>query len=112
MGNLGKQAGTMDTGITNRIQDMRKRILKRILVVEDTVEEIDTLVKENVKSKRKKNHYTKHSPNPGHTKSPNITVEGVKERADFQLRRTENIFNKTLEETVSNLKKNMPIKVL
>lgn len=54
MGNLGKQTGTMDTNITNRIEEMRKRIL----IGEDTVEQIDTPGKENVKSKRKSWHKT------------------------------------------------------
>lgn len=60
----------------------------------------------------KESHGIKHSPNPEHTKSPNITIEGEEEGADFQLRRTGNIFNKILEETFSKLKKSMPIKVL
>ena len=48
MENLGKRTGTTDTSITNRIQ----RIKGNILGVEDTVEEIDTSVKENAKSKK------------------------------------------------------------
>jgi hypothetical protein len=46
--NLGKRKGTTDTSITNKIQ----RIKGNILGVEDTVEEIDTSVKENAKSKK------------------------------------------------------------
>jgi hypothetical protein len=41
MENLGKRTETTDTRITNRIQEMKERILS----VEDTREEIDTLVK-------------------------------------------------------------------
>ena len=48
MENLGKRSGITDVSITNRTQ----KIEERILSVEDTVEEIDTTVKENSKCKR------------------------------------------------------------
>ena len=47
MENPGKRTETMGTSITNRIQEMEERILGR----EDTIEETDTSVEENVKSK-------------------------------------------------------------
>ena len=47
MKNLGKRTGTTDRSITNRIQEIKERPS----CVEDTIEEIDTSVKENVKSK-------------------------------------------------------------
>ena len=43
--NLGKRSGVIDTSITNRIEE-------RISGVEDTIENIDTTVKENAKSKK------------------------------------------------------------
>jgi hypothetical protein len=43
MENLGKRTGTTDASITNKIQEMIKRI--------SVIEEIDTLVKQNAKSK-------------------------------------------------------------
>ena len=46
MENLGKRWGTTDARITNRIQEMEERILG----TEYTIEEIDSLIKENVKS--------------------------------------------------------------
>jgi predicted nucleic acid-binding Zn-ribbon protein len=46
--NLGKRAGAIDASITNRLQ----KIEERISGAEDTVENIDTPVKENTKSKR------------------------------------------------------------
>ena len=46
--NIGNQTGITDASITNRIQEMEVRIWG----VVDTVEETDTLVKENVKSKK------------------------------------------------------------
>jgi hypothetical protein len=47
MENPGKRTETMGTSITNRIEEMEERILGR----EDTIEETDTSVEENVKSK-------------------------------------------------------------
>ena len=46
MENLRKRIGTTDTSITNRIQEMEERISG----VEDTIEDIDTSVKEDVKA--------------------------------------------------------------
>jgi predicted nucleic acid-binding Zn-ribbon protein len=43
--NLGKRSGDIDASITNRIQDIEERILG----AEDTIENIDSAVKENVK---------------------------------------------------------------
>ena len=45
MGNLGKETGTTDASITSRSQEMEERISG----VEDTIEEIESLVKENGK---------------------------------------------------------------
>ena len=43
---LGKRSGVVDTSITNRIQEIEERISG----AEDTIENIDTTVKENSKS--------------------------------------------------------------
>jgi uncharacterized coiled-coil protein SlyX len=45
--NLGKKSGMIDASITNRI----KEIEKRISGAEDTIENIDTTIKENMKCK-------------------------------------------------------------
>jgi predicted nucleic acid-binding Zn-ribbon protein len=45
--NLGKRSGVIDASITNRIQEIEERISG----AEDTIENIDTTVKENAKSK-------------------------------------------------------------
>ena len=45
--NLGKKSGAIDASITNRIQ----KIEERISGTEDTIENIDTTIKENEKSK-------------------------------------------------------------
>ena len=47
-GKSGQCTGTADANITNRIQE-KERITSGI---EDTIEEIDSLVKENVKSNK------------------------------------------------------------
>jgi hypothetical protein len=46
--NLGKRSGVTDTNITNRIQEREERISG----AEDTIEDIDTTVKENAKCKK------------------------------------------------------------
>jgi uncharacterized coiled-coil protein SlyX len=46
--NLGKRSGVIDVSITNRIQEIEERIPG----AEDTIENIDTTVKENAKYKK------------------------------------------------------------
>jgi uncharacterized coiled-coil protein SlyX len=43
--NLGKRPGVIDTSITNRLQEIEERISG----AEDTIENIDTTIKENAK---------------------------------------------------------------
>ena len=45
---LGKKSGVMDPSINNRIQEIEERISD----AEDTIERIDTTVKENAKCKK------------------------------------------------------------
>ena len=46
--NLGKRSGAIDTSITNRIQEIEEKISG----AEDTLENIDTTVKQNAKCKK------------------------------------------------------------
>ena len=46
--NLGKKSGAIDANIANRIQDIEERISG----AEDTIENVDTTVKENAKCKK------------------------------------------------------------
>jgi uncharacterized coiled-coil protein SlyX len=46
--NLGKRSGAIDASINNRIQEIEERISG----VKDTIENIDTTVKENAKSQK------------------------------------------------------------
>jgi hypothetical protein len=57
---LGKKSGTIDASISNRIQEMEKRISG----AEDSIDNISTTIKENGKCKRDSN--SKHPGNPGH----------------------------------------------
>jgi hypothetical protein len=45
--NVGKRSGVRDASITNRIQET-----ERISGAEDTIENIDTIIKENAKCKK------------------------------------------------------------
>jgi predicted nucleic acid-binding Zn-ribbon protein len=49
--NLGKRSGVIDASITNRIQEIEERISG----AEDTIENIDTTIKENAKCKKETN---------------------------------------------------------
>ena len=48
MENLGKRSGVTDARIPNRIQEIEEKIWG----IEDTIEEINTTIKENTKSKK------------------------------------------------------------
>jgi predicted transcriptional regulator len=56
----GKRSGVIDASITNRIQEIKERISG----TEDTIENIDTTVKENAECKKIQG--TKYPGNPGH----------------------------------------------
>jgi hypothetical protein len=45
---LGKKSGTIDASISNRKQEMEERISD----AEDSIENMDTIIKENAKCKR------------------------------------------------------------
>jgi hypothetical protein len=45
---LGKKSGAIEASITNRIQEIEKRIWGEV----DTIENIDTIIKENAKCKK------------------------------------------------------------
>jgi hypothetical protein len=58
--NLGKKSGAIDASISNRIQEIEKRISG----AEESIENIDTTIKENAKCKKDPN--LKYPGNPGH----------------------------------------------
>ncbi|KAL6041447.1 hypothetical protein STEG23_023562 [Scotinomys teguina] len=80
----------------------------RISNVEDTIEEIDSTVKENTKSKKVIKQNVQEIWDT--MKRPNIRIIGIEEGEEYQLKGMENIFNKIIEENIPNLKKEPPIK--
>ena len=69
---------------------------ERILSTEDTIEEIDWSVKENIKSNKS---LTQNIHETWDTiKRPNLRIIGIEEEKELQLKGTENLFNKIIEE--------------
>ena len=80
MENLDKQMDTTEASITNRIQEMEDRISG----VEDTIEEIDSLVKENVKYNK---FLAQNIQEIWDTmKRPNLRIIGIEEGEELQLK--------------------------
>jgi chromosome segregation ATPase len=97
MENLGKRSGI-------KIQEIEERLSS----VEDTVEEIDTTVKENSKHKKLLNQRIQEIQDT--MKRPNLRIIGIEENKDSQLKGPENVFNKIIDENFPNLKKVIDIK--
>ena len=77
----------------------------RISGAEDTIENIDTTVKENAKCK---NLLTQNIQEIQDTmRRPNLRIIGIEESEDSQLKGLVNILNKIIEENFPNLKKEM-----
>jgi archaeosine-15-forming tRNA-guanine transglycosylase len=96
----GKKSGTIDVSISNRIQDMDKRISG----AEDSIENMDTM-KDNDKCKK---ILTKNIQEIQDTiRRPNIRIIGIDENEDFSNKGLVNIFNKIIEENFPSLKKEM-----
>jgi hypothetical protein len=91
MVHLGKRSAVIDASITNRIQEIEKRILG----VDDTIENINTTIKENVKCKRILTQNIQEIQNT--TRRPNLRIIGIEESKDFQFKGIVNIFNKIIE---------------
>jgi hypothetical protein len=99
------KSGTIDVRISNRIQEMEERISG----AEDSIEIMDTTIKENVKCKK---ILTQNTQKIKDTKRrPNLRIIGVNKNEDFQLKGPVNIFNKIIEENFHNLKKEMAMNI-
>ena len=72
-----------------------------ISCVEDTIKEIDALVKENTESKKFLTQYIQKIWDT--MKRPNLTIIRIEE-GELQLKGTENIFNKSIKEDFSQPK--------
>jgi hypothetical protein len=87
--------------ISNRIEEMEERISS----AEDSIENMDTTIKENLKCKK---ILTKNIQEIQDTmRRPNLGIMGVEDNEDFQLKGPVNIFIKIIEENFHNLKKEM-----
>ena len=83
--------------MSSRIQEIEERIC-----AEDTIEEIDLSVKENIKSNKS---LTQNIQEIWETmKRPKLRSIGIEER-EVQLKSTGNIFNKVIKQNFPNLKK-------
>ena len=103
--NLGKKSGVMNTSINNRI----KKIEERISDAEDTIESIDTTVKENEKCKKLLTQKIQEIHDK--MRRQNLRIIDRKESEDFQLKGPVNVFNKVIEEKFPNLKKEISMNI-
>jgi hypothetical protein len=88
---VGKKSGIIDASITTRIQEMEERKSD----AKDSIENMDTTVKENAKMLKDPN--SNHPGNPRHnvkTKFKDNRIIGIDEKEDFQLKGPVNIFKK------------------
>jgi DNA repair exonuclease SbcCD ATPase subunit len=103
--NLVKWSVVIDTSITDRI----KEIEERISGAEVTIENIETTVKENTKSKKLLTQNTQGIQDT--MRRPNLRIIGIEENGDSQLKGPVNIFDKIIEENFPNLKKEVPMNI-
>jgi hypothetical protein len=102
--NLGKKSGTIDMSISNRIQEIEKKIPG----AEGSIGNMDTSIKENSKCKK---ILTRNIQEIQDTmRRPNLWIIRVDENEDFQLKGPANIFNTITEENFHNLKE-MPMNI-
>jgi methyl-accepting chemotaxis protein len=86
---LKKRSRVIDASITNRIQEIEERISDTA----DTIENIDTTVKENAKCKKFLTQNTQEIKDI--MRRPNLRIIGIEESENSQLKGPVNIF-KTL----------------
>jgi hypothetical protein len=97
-----KKSGTLDASIRNRIQEMEGRDPG----AEDSIENMDTAIKENAKCKMILTQNMQEIQDS--KRRPNLQIIGINENGKFHLKAPVNIFNKLIEENFPNLKKEMP----
>jgi hypothetical protein len=101
----GKKSGTIDASIRNRIKEMGERISG----AEDSIENMDTTIKENAKCKKILTQNIQEIQDT--IRRQNLRIIGIDENEDFQLKGPVNIFDKIIEENFPNLKKEMPMNI-
>jgi hypothetical protein len=102
---LGKKSGTIDVSISRRIQEMEERTFG----AEDSIKTVDTKIKENAKYKKILTQNIQE--NQDTMKRQNLRIIGIDENEDFQIKGKVNIFNRIIEENLSNLKREMPMNI-
>jgi chromosome segregation ATPase len=100
--NLGKKSGAIDARIKNKTQEIEERISS----AENSLENIDITIKENAKCKKKITQNIQET-----MRRPNLRIISIDEKEDFQRKGPVNIFNKIIDETFPNLKKEMPMNI-
>ena len=103
--NLERRSGVIDASITNIIQEIEERTSD----AEDTVEKIDTIVKENVKCKKLLTQNIQEIQDT--MRRPNLRIIHIDENEDYQLKGPVNLFNTIIEENFPNLKKEMSMNI-
>ena len=76
---------------------------------EDTIEKINALTKGNSKSNKFSSQNIQEIWDI--INKPNLRIIGVEEGEELQIKGSENIFNKIIEENFPNLKNDIPMKV-
>jgi len=102
--NIGNRPGVIDASITNRIQEIEERISG----AEDTIENIDTIIKDNVKHKKL---LTQNTQRIQDTMRLNLRIMVIEESKESQIKGPVNIFNTIIEENFPNLKKEMRLRI-
>jgi uncharacterized coiled-coil protein SlyX len=74
---LGKKSGTINESISNRIQEMEEKISD----TEESIENMDTTIKENAKCKKKPTQNIQEIQDK--MRRPNVQIIGVDEKEDF-----------------------------
>jgi hypothetical protein len=77
---LEKKSGTIDVSITSTIQEMEERISD----AEDSIENMDTTIKENAKCKKILTQNIQEIQDT--TRRPNLMIICIDENEDFQLK--------------------------
>jgi hypothetical protein len=91
--------------ISNKIQEMEERNSG----TEDSIENMDTTIKENAKSKKILTQNIQEIQDT--MRRPNLQIIGIDENEDIQLKRPVNIFDKIIEENFTYLEKELPMNV-
>jgi hypothetical protein len=82
---------------------------EKISGANDSIENMDTTIKENGKCKKILTQNIQEIHNT--MRRPNLRIIGVDENEDFQIKEPANIFNKIIEENFPHLKKVMPMNI-